>query len=178
MLHSTMPYRKLVAIRSPQNLYMLQRSLEETDPETTDVIVMTAKTPPVGDPAPNSAELDRDDRKLTTAVIELAEKAGKHNTPLILPTNNALYAVMNTAKSLAGRGLVVGASNKVTAEEQLDQMAFYWISLQAAEQSPLTIRVLSLNCDFYYVSAGGNRIPRIRERKARTVAELRAVGVG
>ena len=31
----TKPYRKLVAIRSPQNLFMLEKALAETDPETT-----------------------------------------------------------------------------------------------------------------------------------------------
>src|SRR5262249_61096751 len=123
-------------------LHRLQRSLEETDPETTDVIGMTAKTTPVGDEAPNVAELDQYDRKLMTAVIELAEKAGKQITPMVVPTNNPLYAVMNTAKSLGVQELVVGASNKFTAEEHLDQMAFYWISLHGGEQTPLTIRVL------------------------------------
>ena len=38
----TKPYRKLVAIRSPHNLAMLERCLAETDPESTDVVVMTA----------------------------------------------------------------------------------------------------------------------------------------
>ena len=41
-LHVEKPYRKLVAIRSPYNLAMLERCLDETDPETTDVVVMTA----------------------------------------------------------------------------------------------------------------------------------------
>ena len=177
-LHSTKPYRKLVAIRSPQNLYMLQRAMEETDPETTDVIVMTAKVIPVGDAAPNVGELDRYDRKLMTAVIELAEKSGKHITPMFVPTNNPLYAVMNTAKSLGVQELVVGASNKFTAEEHLDQMAFYWISLHGGEPVPLTIRVLSKTWDVHYDVGGGNRIPRISERKARTVGELRAAGIG
>jgi hypothetical protein len=85
---------------------------------------------------------------------------------------------MNTAKSLGVQELVVGASNKFTAEEHLDQMAFYWISINGGEQVPLTIRVLSRNWDVHYDIAGGTRIPRISERKARTVAELRAAGVG
>lgn len=172
------PYRKLVAIRSPQNLYMLQRALEETDPETTDVIVMTAKTSAPGDEAEASGELDRYDRKLMTAVIELSEKVGKHIKPLVVPTNNPLYAIMNTAKSLGAQELIVGASNKFTAEEHLDQMAFYWINLHAGESVPLTIRVLSRTWDVHYDVGGGNRIPHISERKARTVAELRAAGVG
>ena len=172
-------YRKLVAIRSPQNLYMLQRALEETDPESTEVIVMTAKSTPPGEEAPASdTELDRYDRKLMTAVIELAEKAGKQITPLVVPTNNPLYAVMNTAKSLGVQELIVGASNKFTAEEHLDQMAFYWVNLHGGESTPLSIRVLSRTWDVYYDIGGGNRIPRISERKARTVAELRAAGVG
>ncbi len=177
-VHISKPFRKLIAIRSPQNLYMLQKALDETDPETTEVIVMTAKTTPIGDAAPSTAELDLYDRQLMTAVIELAEKVGKHIKPLVVPTNNPLYAVMNTAKSLGVQELIVGASNKYTAEEHLDQMAFYWISINGGEQVPLTIRVLSKSWDVHYDVAGGSRIPRISERKARTVGELRAAGVG
>ncbi len=43
---SSKPYRKLVAIRSPHNLAMLEKCLAETDPETTDVVVMTATVHP------------------------------------------------------------------------------------------------------------------------------------
>src|SRR4029077_12654732 len=155
-----------------------RRAPERTDPKRTAVSVRTAKTTPLGDAAPAVAELDRYDRKLMTAVIELAEKSGKHITPMVVPTNNPLYAVLNTAKSLGVQELVVGASNKFTAEEHLDQMAFYWISIHGGEPVPLTIRVLSRNWDVHYDVGGGNRIPRISERKARTVAELRAAGVG
>ena len=42
------PYCKLVSIRSTQNLYMLEKALAETDPETTDMVVMTAKVSPFG----------------------------------------------------------------------------------------------------------------------------------
>ena len=37
-----------MAIRSPFNLGMLERCLDETDPETTDVVVMTAPVLPLG----------------------------------------------------------------------------------------------------------------------------------
>ncbi len=39
------PKRKLVAVRVPTRLYHLKKCLDETDPETTDVIVMKAKVP-------------------------------------------------------------------------------------------------------------------------------------
>src|SRR5205823_13613654 len=65
-----------------------------------------------------------------------------------------------------------------TAEEQLDQIGFYWISLHEGQPRPLTVRILAQNRDVYYDLEGGNRIPKISERKARSVAELRAAGVG
>jgi hypothetical protein len=171
-------YRKLVAIRSPQNLFMLQKALEETDPDTTDVVVMTAKMAPLGDTPVGKADLDHYDQQLMTAVVDQAERAGKEVKPMIVPTNNPLHAVLKTAMDLHANELIMGASNKHTADEQLEQLAFYWISLHGGEPAPLTVRILNRERDMYLDLAGGNRIPKVSERKARTVAELRAAGVG
>lgn len=177
----TKRYRKLVSIRSTQNLFMLEKALAETDPATTGVVVMTAKVmPPMGTTiAPyDQNELDTYDQTLMTAVVERAEKAGKQVRPLIVPTNNPLHAVLNTAKDLQAHELIVGASNKYTADEQMEQIAFYWISLHGGNPAPLTVRILSRDRDMYLDLGGGNRIPKISERQARSVAELRAAGVG
>ena len=72
----------------------------------------------------------------------------------------------------------MGASNKFTADEQLEQIAFFWITLHEGETPPLTVRLLSRQRDVYQDLGGGNRIPKISERRARSVAELRAAGVG
>jgi amino acid transporter/nucleotide-binding universal stress UspA family protein len=170
-------YRKLVAIRSPQNLFMLEKALAETDPETTKVVVMTAKVEAPGESA-TTPGLDAYDQHLMTAVVEKAEHIGKHVTPLIVPTNNPLFAVLNTAKDLQAHELIMGASNKWTVDEQLEQIAFYWISLHDGQTAPLTVRILTKDRDIYLDLGGGNRIPKISERQARTVAELRAAGVG
>jgi amino acid transporter len=172
------PYRKLVAIRSPQNLYMLEKTLAETDPDTTEVVVMTAKTVSTTDAQGSAEDMDRYDQELMTAVVNLAERVGKEVVPLIVPTNNPLFAVVRTARELQAQEIVVGASNKYTADTQLEQIAFYWVSLAAGEPPPVTIRILSRDRDLYLDLGGGNRIPKISERKARTVAELRAAGVG
>jgi amino acid transporter/nucleotide-binding universal stress UspA family protein len=177
----TKSYRKLVSIRSTQNLYMLEKALAETDPATTGVVVMTAKVlPPMGTsmtPFGND-ELDTYDQQLMTAVVERAERAGKEVKPLIVPTNNPLHAILQTAKDLQAHELIMGASNKYTADEQLEQIAFYWISLHDGNPAPLTVRILSRERDMYLDLGGGNRIPKISERRARSVAELRAAGVG
>jgi amino acid transporter len=178
----TRAYRKLVSIRSTQNLFMLEKALEETDPETTGVVVMTAKYVPPGSgsgPATlDTPDLDTYDQQLMTAVVTLAEKAGKEIKPLIVPTNNPLHAILKTAKDIQAHELIMGASNKYTADEQLEQIAFYWISLHDGNPEPLTVRVISRERDMYLDLAGGNRIPKISERRARSVDELRAAGVG
>jgi amino acid transporter/nucleotide-binding universal stress UspA family protein len=176
----TKHYRKLVAIRSTQNLFMLEKALAETDPETTGIVVMTAKVTKMGESnsAMDQPDLDTYDQHLMTAVVERAEKAGKQVKPLIVPTNNPLHAVLQTAKDLQAHELIMGASNKYTADEQLEQIAFYWISLHHGNPAPLTVRILTREREMYLDLGGGNRIPKISERKARTVAELRAAGVG
>ncbi len=174
----TRVYRKLVAIRSPHNLFMLEKALAEADPETTSIVVMTAKLIPLGSSVDDHPDLDTYDQQLMTAVVQLAEKAGKEVKPLIVPTNNPLHAVLTTAKDIQAHEVIMGASNRYTADDQLDQIAFYWINLHGGVQAPLTVRILSRDRDIYLDLGGGNRIPKISERKARSVAELRAAGVG
>ena len=176
----TKPYRKLVAIRSTQNLVMLEKALHETDPDTTALIVMTAKVIPPGDASSGNGAVDLDtyDQQLMTAVVDKAEHAGKQVKPLIVPTNNPMYAVLQTAAQLQANEVIMGASNKYTADEQLEQIAFYWINLHHGTPAPLTVRVLGADRDMALDLGGGNRIPKISERRARTVAELRAAGVG
>jgi amino acid transporter len=176
-LNLIMPYRKLVAIRSTQNLFMLEKTLAETDPDTTDVVVMTAQVAKGAD-ASAGPEMDEYNRRLMTAVVDRAEKAGKHVQPLIIRTNNPLFAVINTAKDVGAQELVMGASNVYTADEQVEQLAFYWINLHGGDPAPFTIRILSPSRDLTFDLAGGNRIPKIGERQARSVAELRAAGIG
>ncbi len=173
------PYRKLVAIRSPHNLFMLEKAIADTDPQTTDVVVMTAKVePPGGGTRGEDIDLDSYDRQLMTAVVDRAERLGKRVLPLIVPTNNPLNAVLTTAKDIGAQEVMLGASNKFTAEEQLDQIALYWINLHEAQPHGLTVHIVSADRDVSFDLDGGNRIPRAADRQARTVADLRAAGIG
>jgi hypothetical protein len=175
----TKQFRKLVSIRSTMNLFMLETALAEADPETTSIVVMTAKyVPPEGGAAAGQQDLDTYDHQLMTAVIERAEKAGKEVRPLIVPTNNPLHAILKTAKDLQVNELILGASNKFTADEQLEQIGLYWAALHDGHPAPLTVRVISRERDMHLDLGGGNRIPKIGERRAKSVDELRAAGVG
>jgi nucleotide-binding universal stress UspA family protein len=172
----TKPYRKLVAIRSPYNLAMLEKALAETDPTTTDVVVMTSTVIPPGSDDFSPAITDGD-RALLTAVVNLAEHAGKPVKPLIVPTNEPFYALARTARTVGAEELIMGLSNKFDPEVQLDQMALYWLNVCDAEPAPLTIRVLGKDRDVRLDIAGGSRIPKYAERgleTAQILAELRA----
>src|SRR4029077_20376737 len=151
------------------------KALADTDPETTDVGVMTAKVePPGGSSRAGEIDLDTYDRQLMTAVVDRAEKLGKRVLPLIVPTNNPLSAVLMTAKDIGAQEVMLGASNKYTAEEQLDQIALYWINLNEGQQMGLTVHIVSCDRDVSFDLDGGNRIPKAAQRQAKSVADLRA----
>jgi amino acid transporter len=174
----TKRYRKLVALRSPHNLYLLERAVAECDPETTGVVLLMAKVLPLGSAQPEKLQLDVYEQQLLTQVVQLSERIGKEVKPLVVPTNNPLHAILQAARGLQAHELILGPSNLYTADEQLEQVAFYWISLHHGESAPLTVRILSRDRDVALDLGGGNRIPRAGERQAHSVAELRAAGVG
>ena len=174
-LHLSKPYRKLVAIRSPYNLGMLERCLAETDPETTEVVVMTASVIPPGSGDLKPMITDND-RQLLTAVVNLAEHAGKPVRPAIVPTNEPFFAMTLTAKTIGAQELIMGPSNKYRPEDQLDVVALYWMKVCDAKPEPLSIRVLGKDRDVRLDIAGGSQIPKAGAAAAETahlLAELR-----
>jgi nucleotide-binding universal stress UspA family protein len=150
----------LVAIRSPYNLGMLERCLAETDPETTEVVVMTASVLPPGSGDLKPMITDND-RQLLTAVVNLAEHAGKPVKPAIVPTNEPFFAMTLTAKTIGAQELIMGPSNKYRPEDQLDLVALYWMKVCDAKPEPLSIRVLGKDRDVRLDVAGGSQIPKI-----------------
>jgi amino acid transporter len=171
----TKPYRKLVAIRSPNNLAMLEKCLNETNVDTTDVIVMTASVLPQGS-ADKSAPITDEDRTLLTAVVTLAEHSGKPVHPLIVPTNEPFFAMTQTAKAIGAQELIMGASHKFDPDAQLDQVAFYWMQVCHEKPTPLTIRVLGRDRDARLDVAGGSQIPVLVDEnvaKNQLLQELR-----
>ena len=65
----------------------------------------------------------------------------------MLPTNNPLYAICTAARDLRATEVVLGVSEKVHAEDQLEQFALAWGSATAEMAPgepvpPLTVRIL------------------------------------
>jgi len=137
------PRRVVVAVRDPHNLSHLKRVLEESDPDTTDVIVMTSKVAKglhlegrLNEPSP-------DDELLFTQVISVAEKVGHTVIPLMVPSNDPFYAMARAAYDLNAQELVVGKSGKFIAEIQMEKLALAWGAVRPSEGKPLRIRILN-----------------------------------
>ena len=116
------------------------------------------------------------DRQLLTAVVNLAEHAGKPVKPVIVPTNEPFFALTRTAKTIGAQELIMGQSNKFRPEDQLDQVALYWLNVCGAKPEPLSIRVLGKDRDVRLDIAGGSQIPKTGAAAAETaqlLAELR-----
>jgi hypothetical protein len=75
--------------------------------------------------------------------VNLAEEAGKQVYPLVIPTNNPLYAIATAARDLQASQVILGSSEKSSTDVQLEQFAMAWgMAIADAPASPaLTIRI-------------------------------------
>jgi len=118
------PGNTLVAVRDPKNLFYLRDVLRHTDTTKQDVVVMTARVlhrvPSFsGASQVDSSEVfERYEQELFTAVVNLAEREGKHVSLMVAPTNDVFEAIVATAQRLGSTLMVCGLSNKLTPEEQ------------------------------------------------------------
>ena len=118
----------VVAVRGPRSLPILEKILRETDTSKKDVVVLTCKVLPqrVGGITPEEQAIDEEDRALLTRVVTVTEEVGKEVHPVVLPTNNPLFGIATAARDLHAEEVVLGVSERVHAETQLEQFALAW----------------------------------------------------
>jgi hypothetical protein len=147
----------LVAARGPRSLPVLEKILNEIDTDQRDVVVVTCKVIPARTLGITDQEMsvDDEDRELLTRIVSVAEHIGKQVYPVVLPTNNPLYAIATTARDLNAREVVLGVSEKMHAETQLEQFALAWGSATAEPRfsqiaAELTIRIVGPQLEMRY----------------------------
>ena len=150
----THPQPTLVAVRNPGSLRMLSRILDETDPAVRDIVVVTCKVLPPMTAGVTEAErgMQDADRAVLTRVVSVAESAGKRVAPLVMPTNNPLFAIASAARDLGAGSVVLGESEKVGSDELAEQFAIAWGMAQgdAVGEQPLTLRVIGEGRDSHF----------------------------
>jgi len=145
----------LVAIRNPKSLATLKRVLSETNTDKRDVVILTCKTlPPLmqGITA-QERSIDDNDRAVLTRVVTVTEEAGKQVFPLVLPTNNPLYAIATAARDLNASEVILGVSEKMNPDVQVEQFALAWgmaMADRTGDETPLTVHILGPGMDLKY----------------------------
>lgn len=137
--------RIMVAVRDPNNLNHLKKVITETDTEKTDIIVMIARVFTDKINTDTRKELKSDELHLFSEVVNVAEKIGKPVIPLVVPTNNAFFSIMNVAHSLGVREVVIGLSAKYKPDIQLQQLALLWGTVHSDENTHIRVRIITEN---------------------------------
>lgn len=145
LIGSELPDRVMVAVRDPSNLNHLKKIIEETDTEKTDLVVMIARVFRDKQNIEVRNDLEEDERHLFSEVVNTAERIGKPVLPIVVPTNNAFFSIMNVAHSLSVREVVIGLSAKYKPDIQLQQLALMWGTVHSDENTHIRIRIITEN---------------------------------
>jgi amino acid transporter len=119
----------LVTVRDYNTLGHLRWTLENTDTDETDVVVMEARLTGYG-----SAERDLAmeqifsdyEQTLFTKAVSIAESYGKTISLLVVPARDVWSAIVQTANSIESSAVVSGLSSKMTGEEQAFKLGQAW----------------------------------------------------
>jgi len=147
-IESTLSDRVMVAVRDPSNLEHLRRIIEETDTDKTDIVVMIARVFKDKQNTEVKNDLESDERHLFSEVVNTAEKIGKPVIPIVVPTNNAFYSIMNVAASLKVREVVIGLSAKYKPDVQMQQLALLWGTVNSDENNHVKLRIIVLHKEY------------------------------
>ncbi len=146
-IESELPDKIMVAVRDPNNLNHLKKIINETDTDKTDIIVMIARVFTDKINTDTRKELKSDELNLFSEVVNVAEKIGKPVIPVVVPTNNAFYSIMNVAHSLGVREVVIGLSAKYKPDIQLQQLALIWGTVHSDENTHIRVRIITENME-------------------------------
>jgi amino acid transporter len=135
--------RVLVAVKNRANLEHLVKCLEKTDTDEIDVVVARVRIINAKKGERFSEDMLRDERRLFTDIVNIAEEIGKPVIPLIVPGSNAFYSIVNTAKELGVSEVYMGESQEFSMETQLEELAMIWGYERKDEKEKMLFRVFA-----------------------------------
>ncbi len=133
---------KVIAVRDPKNLTHLDLALKEAEHEASDLVVLTVKVER-GLAANGDPKFTPEEQGIFSAVVNLAEAHGKTVTPLVLTSNDMLFAIARTAQELNANEVILGRSAKFAPDFQAESFALRWGAVEPDDSRELTIRVVS-----------------------------------
>ncbi len=131
---------KLVAIRDPGNLSHLHRYLAE--PDKADLVAITVRVERGLASSEGTEAFTPAEQKLFSKVVKVCEDHGRRVIPLVVVSNDQLYAIARTAWKLRAEEVVMGVSARFKPDTQLENFAMHWGTL-AGDEDHVKVRVLS-----------------------------------
>ena len=146
----------LVAVRDYHRMSHLLAVLEKTNLRRHDIVVMTVR--PISTGAAeyelSSKQLFSDyEKELLSAVVTMAEKAGKTADLLVVPGVDPFDAMVQTAAKLKASRLVTGVSSKMDSEELARRIGLAWERLPEPRH-PFSLEIITPDRPSVYVNLG------------------------
>lgn len=130
----------IVAVRDPNNLAHLHRYLDE--PGGNGLVALTVRVERGLASSEGAVAFTDHEQRLFSRIVKVCEDHGRAVTPLVVVSNDQLYAIALAARQLNAREVVMGVSAKFAPEVQLEHFAMHWGALTESARH-VTLRVLS-----------------------------------
>jgi amino acid transporter len=137
--------KKLIAIRDPNNLAHLHRYLSERD--GAELIALSVRTEKGLASSDGGQIFSAAEEKLFSRVVKVCEDHGRAVTPLVVVSNDQVYAIARMAFLLSVDEVVMGVSARFNPDVQLENFAMHWGSLGDDDERHVNVRVLSDQLD-------------------------------
>ena len=157
------PGNILVAVSDYNTLAHLEHTLNHTNTEDKDIVVVTTRL--VSGPDGGERELYDEnlftdyEQRLFTRVVALAEKYGKPVDLAVVPATNIFDATVQMAVQLDSSEIVAGKSSKMTPQEQARQLGRAWERLAIKPRRQVCFKVVEPEWQRAYDLFGRARAP-------------------
>jgi hypothetical protein len=132
------PHKTLVALRDHIHMFALKKVLE-TAPDGTEIVVLHARRAAGLRMGGGVDRMSPEEELFFTQVISLAEKEGKSVLPVLVSALDPILAIAQTAQAVGAEEVVMGASNIMTSETQIERLAMAWGAIAQSSAHPVKV---------------------------------------
>jgi amino acid transporter len=135
------PHRVLIALRDHVHMFALRKALETLDPEAGEIVVLHARRSLGLKLGGGMGKMSPEEEQLFTQIIDLTERQGKRVLPVLVAAVDPILAIAQTAQTVGAREVMLGASNAMTAETQLERLAMAWGTIAQRSSHPVKVTI-------------------------------------
>jgi len=147
----------LVAVRDYRSLHPFKKVLEKTNVKHQDIVALTVRRVIAVNPSQHALAADQlftdYEQLLFTKVVEMAERSGKKVELLVVPGNDPIAVIMQTALKLKVSKIVAGVSYKMNIDELARRLGEAWEAAGPPEQG-LTLELIARDGRSYFFDIG------------------------